>query len=209
MTTGAPGSLVATDTAPLKLPASVGANATAKVWLSLGASVSGIDKPEPLKQVPVTTSWAMVMLPTPVLVSEMPCVAVLPTNTSPKVIEAGLAESVPAGISCTTPRPHDAANPYRTTIAANNAPPILVVIIWPPPLGVGVVRRVASRAQRRVVRTELEVRKRRRNRRGEGLGRQPIHRWWQSSMIAEFSNQSASNFRNCNAGSGCAVRRPR
>jgi hypothetical protein len=178
MISGDPWALVATDISPLKLPAPVGANATAKLWLWLGASVSGTDKPEPLKQLPVTASWVIAMLPTLVLVNEMLCVALLPTDTSPKLMEDGLAESGPIGIGCMLPRPHDATNPCRPTIAATNTPPILDVILAIVVSFAPGGRRclfVSSKAPRRVFRTEFEVRKPQRN---GWNGRQPIHSCW-------------------------------
>jgi hypothetical protein len=79
MRMGDPGALVAIETSPMKLPVAWGANVTAKLRLSPGASVTGTGKPDPLKPLPVTFSCVIVTLPVPVPASARFSDAVLPT----------------------------------------------------------------------------------------------------------------------------------
>ena len=84
--------LLITDTAPLKLPLAVGANATLNEVDCPALSVVG-DIPLTVKPLPVTLSFDSETLPVPVFVRVTVFVALVPAAMLPKLKEVGEAES--------------------------------------------------------------------------------------------------------------------
>ena len=84
--------LLITDTAPLKLPLAVGANATLNEVDCPALSVTG-DSPLAVKPLPVTLSFDSETLPVPVFVNVTVFVALVPAAMLPKLNEVGEAES--------------------------------------------------------------------------------------------------------------------
>ena len=80
-------------TLPVTLPAEVGANATLNEVDWPTERVSGIERPDIVKPLPVTLSPETETLPLPVLVRVTVCVALLPVRTLPKLRETGEADS--------------------------------------------------------------------------------------------------------------------
>src|SRR5262249_57472736 len=82
---GEPLALLATVTAPVAFPATVGLKITAKVRLCVGVRVAGVPAPLRLNPVPAARMLEIVTLAFPVLVAVTDCVAEAPVSTLPKL----------------------------------------------------------------------------------------------------------------------------
>lgn len=87
------GALLTSETAPVTLPAAVGAKTTLNVALLPAAMVSGTVMPVRLKPLPDTLAWEMVTLALPALDSLMVCELLVPVITLPKLALEGVAAS--------------------------------------------------------------------------------------------------------------------
>lgn len=86
--------MLTTDTFPVKGPATVGSKVTSKEVFFPAGRVSGSESPLRLNPDPDRVACVMVMLPVPVLVSRTGRVLALLVITFPKLVLAGVAESV-------------------------------------------------------------------------------------------------------------------
>lgn len=89
--------LLTSETLPVVLPVTVGANSTLRLLDCPAESVRGKVCPVILKSAPLTAAWETVKLPVPALLKVTVCVLAVPTSTSPKVTLLGLALSWPEG----------------------------------------------------------------------------------------------------------------
>jgi len=94
--------VLTSDTLPLTLPAAAGANRAVNVVLCPAVSVCGNVSPVMLRPAPVTLEELIVTFELPVFVMVTVWLAVLPTNTLPKLMLVGEALSVS---TCVTPVP--------------------------------------------------------------------------------------------------------
>lgn len=90
---GEPGALLVIETLPLPLPDEVGANSAVKVVFAPALIVTGTVKPVMLKPVPEALAAEIVTLAVPEFVKVITSVALLPTNTLPKLYVDGFAVS--------------------------------------------------------------------------------------------------------------------
>ncbi len=89
--------LLTSETLPVVLPVTVGANSTLRLLDCPAESVRGKVCPVIVKPAPLTAAWETVKLPVPALLKVTVCVLAVPTSTSPKVTLLGLALSWPEG----------------------------------------------------------------------------------------------------------------
>ncbi len=89
--------LLTSETLPVVVPVTVGANCTLRLLDCPAESVRGKVCPVILKPAPLTAAWERVKLPVPALLKVTVCVLAVPTSTSPKATLLGLALSWPEG----------------------------------------------------------------------------------------------------------------
>jgi len=87
--------LLTSETLPVVVPVTVGANCTLRLLDCPAESVRGKVCPVILKPAPLTAAWERVKLPVPALLKVTVCVLAVPTSTSPKARLIGLALSWP------------------------------------------------------------------------------------------------------------------
>lgn len=86
---GDPGALLAKLMLPLAVPVAVGANSTEKLLLWFAARVTGSDNPDMLNAAPEIFAAVMEREVLPLFIKVTVSVAFPPTDTSPKLSEAG------------------------------------------------------------------------------------------------------------------------
>ena len=87
--------LLTTVTVPVALPATVGANVTAKVALCPLGNVAGTGRPLMLNPAPLTVTWDIVIFVAAVLLIVIVSTSLLPTARLPKLTVVGFAAKLP------------------------------------------------------------------------------------------------------------------